>query len=202
MIDSSRATAPRQQGSDDRRRSAPRSRGSAAARLDGVDRGGKQVRRESRADRFALGRRLAAAGCRAMSGGRGGGARRRRAVVGAEVEACACGQATDCKAALAIASGALLAGCAATGGTRYPSPDDAVAALMREPCAADSTTSARGDLRRRRRRAALLGDDVSRPEPARALRRAVRQGHHIEQAEPGTATLSWARTTGPSPCRW
>jgi len=92
------------------------------------------------------------------------------------------------KASLAIASGALLAGCAATGGTRYPSPDAAVTALA-QAVRSDSTATLGEIFGPQADELISSGDDVEDRNRRQRFLELYDQGHHLEQDESGTATL-------------
>lgn len=90
--------------------------------------------------------------------------------------------------ALAIASGALLAGCAATSGARYPSPDAAIAALE-QAVRTDSTATLQELFGPAADELISSGDDVEDRNQRQRFLELYDQGHHLEQDEDGFATL-------------
>jgi len=90
--------------------------------------------------------------------------------------------------ALAIAAGALVAGCAETGGARYPTPENAVASLM-AAVRADSDEQLAQVFGADAAGLLASGDPVSDSGTRARFVELYDEGHHIEQAEPGTATL-------------
>lgn len=90
--------------------------------------------------------------------------------------------------ALAIAAGALVAGCAETGGARYPTPENAVASLM-AAVRADSDEQLAQVFGADAAGLLASGDPVSDSGRRARFVELYDEGHHIEQPEPGTATL-------------